>query len=106
MTEAAIGCRGCTLCCRLFLINLNEEEYRSGKYFTELLTDGGIPDDFVFAEENGLNIVKKKKNGSCVYLRNNRCSIYDSRPEVCRDFLCSSPDIRFIEMIEELNEKR
>ncbi len=28
-------CTGCGTCCKLFLINLNEEEYRSKKYKTQ-----------------------------------------------------------------------
>jgi len=25
-----------------------------------------------------------KKNGECIYLKNNKCEIYDNRPNVCR----------------------
>ena len=33
--------------------------------------------------------LKKKGGGSCIYLdSNNKCSIYENRPSVCRDFIC------------------
>ncbi|MBS7627979.1 YkgJ family cysteine cluster protein [Candidatus Bathyarchaeota archaeon] len=46
------------------------------------------PDDF--AEDSGKQIyeyiLKKREDGSCIFLRNNICSIYDLRPLVCRFF--------------------
>jgi Fe-S-cluster containining protein len=28
------------------------------------------------------------KNGKCIFLKNNRCSIYNERPQLCRSFNC------------------
>ena len=30
------------------------------------------------------NILPHKKDGSCIHLVDNKCSIYDSRPDICR----------------------
>ncbi len=97
------GCESCTLCCKLFLINLNEEEFRSGKYLTEFVTED-IFDDFGTVEEYGLNIVKKNEDGSCFYIKDRRCSIYNDRPQVCRDFFCGSDKAEFREMIADINK--
>ena len=32
--------------------------------------------------------LETKEDGSCWYLKNRRCSIYNKRPEVCRGYLC------------------
>ena len=60
-------------------------------------------DDFDSVEQFGLNILKKNIDDSCVYLLDNKCSVYDSRPQVCRDFFCGSDKADFKDMIEEIN---
>jgi Fe-S-cluster containining protein len=99
------SCHSCGSCCRLFLINLNEAELNSGKFLTEFEGHGQF-DDFASIEEFGLNILKKNEDESCIYLIDNKCSVYDNRPEVCRDFSCGSDRKEFGEMIEEINENR
>jgi len=37
-------------------------------------------------QENGSIELVDNKNGYCIFLRGNRCSIYDSRPSQCRNF--------------------
>jgi len=94
-------CSLCGLCCRLFLVNLNKEEYRSGKYKTELGKFGLIK-NFRKASACGANILKQKKDGSCVYLKGNKCSIHKTRPQVCKDFFCASKLKKFKKMIEQI----
>ena len=98
-------CDGCGVCCRLFLINLNEEEFYSGKYKTELYSNDQFK-DFETIEEYGLNIIKQNEDGSCFYLRDNECMIHSYRPQVCRDFFCKSDKIEFKKMIEEINNAK
>ncbi|MBU4485676.1 MAG: YkgJ family cysteine cluster protein [Candidatus Delongbacteria bacterium] len=95
-------CISCSLCCKLFLINLNEKELNSGVFQTELST-GEKFDDFEIIEEYGLNIVKKNEDGTCFYIMDKKCSIYNNRPQVCKDFFCGSDKAEFNEMIEEIN---
>jgi Fe-S-cluster containining protein len=94
-------CKQCGVCCRLFLINLTEEEYKSGRYST--MFDEFVP-DFTEAEMVGANILKQKKDGSCVYLRDGKCFIHSFRPESCRKFFCDSSDPSFKGMIEKIEE--
>ena len=97
-------CLRCGLCCQLFLVNLNEKEYRSGKYRTQLEKFGLIR-DFVEATKCGANILKQKRNGKCFYLKDKKCSIYEIRPQVCQDFFCDSKLKKFRNMVQEIKKK-
>jgi len=89
----------------LFLINLDEEEYRSGKYKT-YFEEFGLIDDFDKVKSCGANILKQKEDGRCLYLKNNKCSIHKTRPHVCREFYCSSKLKKFQKMIGQIKKKR
>ncbi|MFH1589926.1 MAG: YkgJ family cysteine cluster protein [archaeon] len=97
-----IDCTDCGICCELFLKNLTEEEYRSGKYKTQF-EEFGMIDDFVEAETIGANILTQKENGSCIYLKNKKCSIHKTRPKHCREFFCDSKEKKYKEMIKIIN---
>jgi Fe-S-cluster containining protein len=99
------NCSGCGVCCKLFLINLSKEEYLSKKYRTQFEKFGLIK-DFMEAEMCGANIIEQKKDGSCYYLKDNKCSIQESKPSACRKFFCTSKNKAFEEMIVKINEKK
>lgn len=105
MDKLSNVCSGCGSCCRLFLINLSEKEYKSGKFRTEL-EEFGLIEDFNKAKTCGANIVKQNEDGGCIYLEGKRCSIHQTRPQVCRDFFCSSKLKKFSKMIEQIEKKR
>ena len=86
------------------MINLSEEEYKSNKFRTQF-DDFGIIDDFEEAEMTGANIIKQKPDGSCYYLKNNKCSIHKTRPISCKNFFCSSKDKKFKKMIKMIQEQ-
>ncbi len=90
-------------CCRLFLINLNKKEYFSQKFETNL-KEFGIINNFALAKESGANILKQNPDGSCIYLKDNQCSIHKNRPKVCREFFCNSKAKKWQGMIKEINE--
>lgn len=97
------NCFQCGVCCKLFQINLNEEEYTSGEYRTQLEKYKFIG-DFAQAEACGATIVKQKKSGACYYLKANKCSIHKIRPQVCRPFFCSSKAKKFETMVMEIKK--
>lgn len=39
-----------------------------------------------------LGTIMRERNGACIALKNGRCSIYDQRPGVCRDFKLNGSD--------------
>ena len=95
----------CGLCCRLFLINLDEEEYYSGDYST--VFDHMDPiNDFALASDCGANILKQNEDGSCIYLKSNKCNIHENRPGVCRDFYCSGTENEYEGMREIITNTR
>jgi Fe-S-cluster containining protein len=98
-------CSQCGVCCHIFLVNLTEEEYRSGKYKTQF-EEFGLIDDFRKAAACGANTIKQKDDGICPYLKENICSIHKTRPKVCRGFFCNSKSKKFEQMIEEIRDKR
>ena len=82
-------CDQCGVCCRLFYINLSEVEYKSGRYKT--IFDGLTPiDNYHEAADCGANFLAQSKNGGCIYLKSNSCSIHQKRPQVCREYFCQS----------------
>ena len=98
-------CSQCGLCCRLFLVNLTKEEYQSGKYKTQF-EKYGLIDNFHKAISCGANLLKQKKDGACIYLKKNKCSIHATRPQVCKEFFCTSKLKKFRKMIEQIEKKQ
>ena len=94
-------CSQCGACCKLFLVNLTEEEYKSKKYKTQF---DEFVDDFSEAEMVGANILEQK-DGACIYLENKKCSIHSFKPQSCREFSCSSKEEKFKKMIEKINQE-
>ena len=92
-------CSQCGVCCKIFLINLTEDEYKSGRYKT--MFDEYI-DDFEKVEMVGANILSQNKDEECIYLKDNKCSIHKERPRSCMNFFCDSKEDGFQKMIEEI----
>jgi len=95
----------CGVCCKIFYINLNEKEYYSKKYIT-IFDDQGVIQDFSQVRECGANFLKKKDDGSCIYLEDNRCAIHATRPGVCRVFFCKSSEEEFENMRRIIAENK
>jgi len=96
-------CSQCGVCCKLFLINLTKEEYKSGKYKTQF---GEFVEDFEEAELCGANIITQKEDGSCIYLKEGTCSIHGIRPQSCRNFFCTSKSPGFKTMIRKIKDHK
>ena len=87
------------------MINLNEEEYNSGKYKT-IFEGFNIKkiNDFKEIELIGANILAQNNDESCIYLKEGKCSIHKIRPQVCRNFFCDSKDPWFSVMIKKIKD--
>jgi len=99
------SCSQCGICCKLFFINLTQKEWESGVYGTQVKASG-VDDAFSTVQGYGGNILRQKKDGSCIYLKNNACSIHTRRPQSCRDFYCTSPSEKFRGMVSMIKERR
>jgi hypothetical protein len=56
-------------------VNKAEQKKIEAKGFTDFLES---PD------ETGIRWIRRKKDGSCFFLKNNKCEIYEVMPAVCR----------------------
>ena len=81
-------CKNCSACCIGLLVELSIEDYDLWEEYNlldELIQYTEINPD----ESNRWNyefVLKQKEDGSCVFLCNGFCTIYEVRPEVCRAF--------------------
>ena len=98
-------CSSCGLCCRLFLINLTKKEWESGKYETQF-QEFPHKDSYRIAQKYGATLLKQHSDGSCIYQKNDMCSIHTDRPKACRAFFCSSKAKRFQTMVSQIQEAR
>jgi uncharacterized protein len=39
-----------------------------------------------YRAKNGLFMIERNADSSCVFLKNSQCSVYENRPNVCREF--------------------
>lgn len=79
------------ICCRGYgFVSLTEEEAHSGRYLYKEASDTCGCDTCKRMRELGIRFaVRKMADGSCIYLDGVRkCSIYDARPETCRNYSC------------------
>jgi putative zinc- or iron-chelating protein len=73
--RTVVPCGGCTECCRHALVEVHEHLDDASQYQTVV-------------RPNRQRFLKQRADGSCVYLIDNVCSIYERRPFVCRAFDC------------------
>ncbi|MBU1055404.1 MAG: YkgJ family cysteine cluster protein [Proteobacteria bacterium] len=68
---SCVNCEAC--CCRLEVM---------------LITDTGVPDNFIEIDKWGGMTMKRMEDGWCSALDRNTmlCNIYENRPWVCREF--------------------
>lgn len=84
LPESDVPCGSCFDCCSKLSPYLTEEEFLSGKYnYTFLKIDGF---------DKPIIAVPKAEHGGCMYLVNERCTIYNRRPKSCRQFDCRIPE--------------
>ena len=69
---STLQCGRCTACCKRELVPLMPGD------------DMGL--DAVSFQ--GVQVLRHKENGDCIYLGKRGCKIYDRRPQVCRSFDC------------------
>ena len=79
---AAVHCSTCdAVCCRLLVVILPGDE---------------IPAHLLAVSEHGLEVMARGEDGWCVANdpATHRCSIYETRPQLCRKFAMAGPYCR------------
>lgn len=82
-----VPCGNCTLCCEKLSPYLTPEEIASGLYPLSLIqpTEEQLKDN---PEIGPIVSLYRKKEGGCGMLVERKCSIYEYRPNACRQFDC------------------
>lgn len=83
MTDVPVPCGSCNACCQVigWEVDLHPErgeDVSQYQHHEEIQATTGLPALFL----------DKKPNGECVYLVKGKCSIYERRPQTCRQFDC------------------
>ena len=92
---ADIDCTQCANCCRTLDVYLEPEDLnRLGRAFHVGLDEirTRFVDDDVLPESGA---VGKLKGKPCQFLDGKRCSVYEHRPQACRDYPFLTPDFRW-----------
>ncbi|MEI6420609.1 MAG: YkgJ family cysteine cluster protein [Lentisphaerota bacterium] len=83
----SVPCGSCTLCCSQLAPHLTPEEVASGLYPLSLIQPTEEQRK-ANPEVGPIVTLYRKKEGGCGMLIDNKCSIYDHRPNSCRQFDC------------------
>jgi len=70
------NCQMCGNCCRLRIISVTDDDIKR-------ISEKGYKD---FYAKKGNEYWMKRVKGRCIFLKDDKCSIYEIRPEICRKF--------------------
>jgi Fe-S-cluster containining protein len=93
-----MACLGCATCCRTASPTLYVEDH-------DLIQKGGLPRDMLYLLRTGERVfsarrqesfllvaplikLRERPGGGCVFLKGNKCVIYENRPRQCRHLAC------------------
>jgi len=80
----ATDCLACANCCRVATARLNERDIERLGKATGVKPDRFVREYAVESADEGL-ILRHTESG-CIFLNGNECTVYDARPDSCRDF--------------------
>jgi Fe-S-cluster containining protein len=84
--QEGIDCTQCANCCRYSIVSLRAAEVaRIAAYLN--MDEAAVVQHFTAPDPESpqARTLRSDRNG-CVFLKDNRCSIYPARPEACRNF--------------------
>ena len=84
----SLPCQNCDACCcrtTSRMVNLAETDIaRLAKHFGK--TEEDFLEDGVLELIPGRPMLQRDENGDCVYIRGNKCGVYQARPGECRKY--------------------
>lgn len=83
--EERIDCQACANCCRRSTVRLNDRDISRLAKALRLKESRVIEDYTTPSEDEGL-ILRRDDEHGCVFLDGRLCSIYEARPDICRDY--------------------
>lgn len=81
----SVPCGECADCCRNVIVQLYDYDLECGFPYKKIKNKKA---DMDADPKLGEYRLSRQKNGGCTYFRNERCTIYENRPTVCRGFDC------------------
>jgi uncharacterized protein len=85
-TEEKMDCRACANCCKVAETNITERDVaRLAKAMRLTVKQVIATYTTMSAQEEDETILRRNEHG-CIFLDGNDCTIYDVRPDTCRDF--------------------
>ena len=83
--QEQIDCTQCANCCRVATAVVTERDIdRLARHFR--LPPARIAAEYVVANEEEGHILRRREDGSCVFLSGNECTVYEARPDVCQRY--------------------
>lgn len=88
--EEQVDCRACASCCKVAETNITERDAeRLAKYLriaprrfvAEYTTTSAYED-----RKGETETILRRRDSGCIFLDGNDCTVYDARPQTCRDF--------------------
>jgi Fe-S-cluster containining protein len=83
--QSQIDCTKCANCCRVTETGITERDIEKLSKFLGVTHDEFLRDFTMRAAEDNELILKRDENG-CVFLKDNLCSVYEARPQNCANF--------------------
>ena len=83
--QEQIDCTQCANCCRVATAKVTERDVdRLARHFR--VPASRIMADYVVEGEEEGHILRRREDGSCVFLSGNECTVYEARPDVCQRY--------------------
>jgi uncharacterized protein len=82
--EAQIDCTKCANCCRVSEVGTTDRDVEKLAKFLGMSRDEFLR-DFTQRDEAG-DLILKKTEAGCVFLKDNLCTVYEARPQNCANF--------------------
>jgi len=80
-------CKKCGRCCRAMFLQIGNEKLRKTKSRRDYFRWIDLHEKAKIVKIKGLYYLRLELK--CTKLKNNKCSIYKNRPQLCRDFSCA-----------------
>jgi Fe-S-cluster containining protein len=82
--EAQIDCTKCANCCRVSEVGITDRDVEKLAKFLGMTKDEFLRDS-TQRDEAG-DLILKKTEAGCIFLKDNLCTIYEARPQNCANF--------------------
>lgn len=82
--QAQIDCTKCANCCRVTETGITERDIEKLAKFLGMTVEEFFRDYTERASDNEL--ILKRNDGACVFLKDNLCTVYEARPQNCVKF--------------------